>query len=77
MSQPTVPQPTVPQSPSSEPDDFRLLDDPDFLAERRRVREALERAPEQSPGRARLAARYAALTAEFDRRAARAWSAAS
>ena len=67
----------MPQSQSTEQGDFRQLADPDFLAERRRVREALERAPEQSPGQARLAARYAAMTAEFDRRAARAWTGAS
>jgi hypothetical protein len=67
----------MPQSQSTEQDDFRQLADPDFLAERRRVREALERAPEQSPGRAGLAARYEAMSAEFDRRASRAWAAAS
>jgi hypothetical protein len=65
------------QSQSTEQVDFRQLADPDFLAERRRVREALERVPEQSPGRARLAARYDAMSAEFDRRAARAWADAS
>jgi hypothetical protein len=65
------------QSQSSEEVDFRQLDDPDFLAERRRVREELERAPEQSPGRVRLTARYAEMSAEFDRRAARAWTGAS
>jgi hypothetical protein len=67
----------MPQSQSTEQDDFRRLADPDFLAERRRVREALEHAPEQSPDRARLAARYEAMSAEFDRRASRAWAAAS
>jgi hypothetical protein len=65
----------MPQSQSTEQDDFRLLADPDFLAERRRVREALEHAPERSPGRTRLAARYEAMSAEFDRRASRAWAA--
>ena len=65
------------QSQSTEQADFRQLDDPDFLAERRRVREALEHVPEQSPDRAGLAARYEAMSAEFDRRAARAWAAAS
>src|ERR1700753_630703 len=49
----------MPQSQSTEQADFYQLADPDFLAERRRVREALEHAPEHSPGRARLAARYA------------------
>ena len=67
----------MPQSPSPEQADFSTLADPDFLAERRRVREALEHVPEQSPDRARLAARYAAMSAEFDRRAARAWAAAA
>ncbi len=67
----------MPQSQSTEQGDFYQLDDPDFLAERRRVREALERVPEHSPGRARLAARYDAMSAEFDRRAARAWRAGS
>jgi hypothetical protein len=66
-----------PQSPSTEHVDFSQLADPDFLAERRRVREALEHVPEQSPDRAGLTARYEAMTAEFDRRAARAWAAAS
>ena len=65
------------QSQSTEQADFRQLDDPDFLAERRRVLEALECAPEESPGRAELAARYEAMSAEFDRRAARAWTGAS
>ena len=67
----------MPQSPSTEQTDFRQLTDPEFLAERRRVREALEGAPEQSPGRAGLAARYEAMSAEFDWRASRAWRAGS
>jgi hypothetical protein len=67
----------MPQSPNTEQTDFRQLTDPEFLAERRRVREALEGAPEQSPGRAGLAARYEAMSAEFDRRASRAWRAGS
>lgn len=67
----------MPQSQRTEPVDFTQLADPEFLAERRRVREALERAPEESPGRARLAARYEAMSAEFDRRATRAWTAAT
>jgi hypothetical protein len=67
----------MPQSSSTEEIDFRQLADPEFLAERRRVREALERAPEQSPGRAGLADRYDAMSAEFDRRASRAWAGAS
>jgi hypothetical protein len=50
------------------------MDDPDFLAERRRVREELERTPVAS---AALAARYAALNDEFIRRARAAWTRAS
>jgi len=49
----------------SEINDFTKLDDPAFLAERRRVREALQA----------LTERYAALTAEFDRRASAKWKA--
>jgi hypothetical protein len=67
----------MPQSQSTEQNDFRQLADPDFLAERKRVREALESAPAQSPDRAGIAARYDAMTAEFDRRASRAWAGAS
>jgi len=54
----------------TEPNDFRLLDDPEFLAARRRVREELERAPEGKP---ELAARYQAMNMEFLRRARIAW----
>jgi len=64
------------QPQSTEQVDFRQLADPEFFAERRRVREALERMPEQSPGRARPTARYEAMSAEFDRRASRAWATA-
>jgi hypothetical protein len=67
----------MPQSPDTEQFDFRELDDPEFLAERRRVREVLEDTPEESPGRAGLVAAYEAMSTEFDRRAARAWTAAS
>ena len=67
----------MPQSPNTEQTDFRQLTDPEFLAERKRVREALENSPEQSPERAGLAARYDAMSAEFDRRASRAWGAGS
>lgn len=67
----------MPQPQSKEQVDFRQLADPEFFAERRRVREELERMPEQSPGRARLAARYQAMSAEFDRRASRAWTGAT
>ncbi len=47
-------------------DDLSRLDDPAFLAERARVREAL----------AALTLRYQRLTEEFDRRAAAQWKAA-
>ena len=67
----------MPQSPNTEQTDFRQLTDPEFLAERRRVRETLESSREQSPERAGLAARYDAMSAEFDRRASRAWGAGS
>lgn len=43
--------------------DFTAMNDPDFLAERRRVREAIEALQE----------RYAILNVEFDRRAAAKW----
>lgn len=46
--------------------DFSEMDDPTFLAERARVREAI----------AALTERYEALTGEFDRRAAAQWKAA-
>ena len=52
-------------------DELATMDDPDFLAERRRVREELERVPAPS---ADLTARYAALTEEFIRRASAAWA---
>jgi hypothetical protein len=51
-------------------EDFAKMDDPEFLAERARVREQLERFPEVS---VELAARYQRLTDEFDRRASAAW----
>jgi hypothetical protein len=56
----------------SESDDFTKLDDPDFLAARRRVRDALDGAPagHASP---ELAARYEAMTEEFLRRARISW----
>jgi len=56
----------------SESDDFTKLDDLDFLAARRRVRDALDGA---SAGNAspELAARYEAMTEEFLRRARISW----
>jgi hypothetical protein len=57
-------------------DDFSQLDDPEFLAERRRVREELEHTPRQAAS-PELAARYEKLNDEFLRRARIAWSQAS
>ena len=58
---------------SDDSDDFTRLDDTEFIAERRRVREALEHAP----GRAaspEMTARYQAMNEEFLRRARLAWT---
>jgi hypothetical protein len=55
-------------------EDFSQLDDPAFLAERKRVREELERTPAVSE---EMAARYQRLTDEFIRRARAAWAPAS
>jgi len=52
---------------------FADLDDPAFLTERARVRGLLEYQPENSVGRAELERVYAAMTAEFCRRAGIAW----
>lgn len=60
----------------SESDDFSQMDDPEFLAEHRRVREELEHAPGQAAS-PELAARYQRLNDEFLRRAGIAWSQAS
>jgi hypothetical protein len=54
----------------SDADDLTKLDDPSFLAERARVRDALEHVPE-SP---ELAARLQRLDEEFIRRARAAWT---
>jgi hypothetical protein len=56
---------------SEEHRDLQALDDPAFLAERRRVREELERTP---AGSDELTARYAALDDEFIRRARAEWA---
>ena len=58
----------------SESDDFTRMDDLEFLAARRRVREAVDAAP---PGEAspELAARYQAMDEEFCRRARISWGA--
>jgi hypothetical protein len=60
----------------NEPPAFSTMTDPDFLDERRRVREQLEHVPDQSADRARLAALRDAMDEEFDRRARAAWSTA-
>ena len=60
---------------SSHAGDYQKLDDPDFIAERRHVREELERLPEHHVDRAPLAEVYQAMTDEFDRRARAAWTA--
>jgi hypothetical protein len=54
-------------------EDYGAMSDPDFLAERRRVREELEHAAEheESP---ELAARCQKLDEEFLRRASLAWT---
>jgi hypothetical protein len=57
---------------TSDDHDFTAMNDPDFLAERRRVREALEYAPEQEVCSA-LADRFWELNEEFLRRARIAW----
>jgi hypothetical protein len=48
-------------------DEFAGMNDPDFLAERKRVRETLEA----------LSERYRVINIEFDRRAGTAWKQAS
>jgi hypothetical protein len=54
-------------------DEFTEMDDPEFLAERRKVRDELELAPEDE----QLLRHYAAIDAEFLRRAGLAWAAAT
>ena len=51
----------------SDSDEFTAMSDPDFLAERKRVRETLET----------LTGRYRAINIEFDRRAGVQWASAS
>lgn len=57
-------------------DDITTMDDPQFLAERRRVREELERLPPHQDRRS-LTARYQMLNDEFIRRARIAWTKAN
>jgi hypothetical protein len=47
--------------------EFAVMSDPDFLAERRRVRETIEA----------LTERYRVINIEFDRRAGSSWTQAS
>jgi hypothetical protein len=51
----------------SDGDEFTAMSDPDFLAERKRVRETLEA----------LTERYRMINIEFDRRAGFKWASAS
>ena len=60
----------------SDSDDFSQLDDVAFLAERRRVREELERTPDNQAS-PELTVRYQRLNDEFLRRASAAWTRAS
>ena len=53
-------------------DDFTKMTDPEFLAERRRVREMLEHTPEHEVSAA-LAERFEKLDEEFIRRARISW----
>jgi hypothetical protein len=58
--------------------DLTQLSDPEFIAERARVRTELEHAPEGTADRAALGDRYVALLAELDRRGSHAqWATAS
>jgi hypothetical protein len=63
--------PSEPEADLGEHADFTRLDDPEFLRERRHVRERLESLPEHHADRAALARLYDAMTEEFTRRAAR------
>lgn len=54
-------------------DDFTKMTDPEFLAERRRVREELEHMPEFEIS-ATLTERYELLNEEFLRRARISWA---
>jgi hypothetical protein len=53
--------------------EFAEMDDVEFLAERRRVREQVEQAPDGAPP-PELLRRYEAVDAEFLRRAGLAWA---
>jgi hypothetical protein len=58
---------------SESDEDFSQLDDPAFIAERRRAREELEHTPEHEVS-AILKDRYKRLNDEFLRRARLAWT---
>lgn len=60
----------------SDGDDLARLGDPEFLAERRHVREQLEHAPAHQAHQ-ELTARYELLNDEFLRRASLAWARAA
>ncbi len=53
--------------------EFAEMDDVEFLTERRRVRDEIERAPDGEPPQ-ELVRRYGAIDAEFLRRAGLAWA---
>ena len=55
--------------------DYTQLDDPELFAERRHLREKLERLPAHHADRAGLVRQLDAMTEEFDRRARSAWQA--
>lgn len=55
-------------------EDYSAMSDPDFLAERKRVREELEDAAEHGEVSPELAARCQRFEEEFLRRAAAAWA---
>ena len=57
----------------SSDEDFTRMTDPDFLAERRRVREVLEHTPEHSVS-PEMKERYLRLDEEFLRRARISWA---
>jgi hypothetical protein len=57
---------------TSDEDDFTKMTDPDFLAERRRVREELEHTPEQEVS-FEMRVRFQQLDDEFLRRARISW----
>jgi hypothetical protein len=60
----------------SDTSDFRLLDDPDFLDSRARLRTRLEHTPDNAMGRDQLERLYDQMTDELDRRARASWTAA-